>query len=141
LIVGPLLAGARPLRLDGRVVDRAVDRSPARASRSGNATRQHYHHPADDAAGALAGGFVGDWLATAGADGRYAFETIADACTRGARRTSMSSQLDAGRCRARGLHARPGCSSMAPFLWRTSVGTGGHLAPRRRPQRRGRDRA
>ena len=77
LIVGPLLAQARPLRLQGRVVDR--NNRPiadARVEIWQCDAAQHYRHPADDAGGAVDKGFAGFGWQQGGADGRYAFETI-----------------------------------------------------------------
>jgi protocatechuate 3,4-dioxygenase beta subunit len=77
LIVGPLLAQARPLRLQGRVVDR--ENRPiadARVEIWQCDAAQHYRHPADAAGSALDKGFAGFGWQQGGADGRYAFETI-----------------------------------------------------------------
>jgi protocatechuate 3,4-dioxygenase, beta subunit len=77
LIVGPLLAQARPLRLQGRVVDRANRPvADARVEIWQCDAAQHYRHPADDAGGAVDKGFAGFGWQQGGADGRYAFETI-----------------------------------------------------------------
>jgi protocatechuate 3,4-dioxygenase, beta subunit len=77
LIVGPLLAQARPLRLQGRVVDRANRPiADARVEIWQCDAAQHYRHPADAGGSALDKGFTGFGWQQGGADGRYAFETI-----------------------------------------------------------------
>jgi len=77
LIVGPLLAQARPLRLQGRVVDRAGRPiADARVEIWQCDAAQHYRHPADDAGSAVDKGFAGFGWQQGGADGRYAFDTI-----------------------------------------------------------------
>ena len=76
LIVGPLLAQARPLRLQGRIVDRSNRPiEGARVEIWQCDAAQHYRHPAD-AGGALDKGFAGFGWQQGGADGRYAFDTI-----------------------------------------------------------------
>jgi protocatechuate 3,4-dioxygenase beta subunit len=77
LIVGPMQAQARPLRLAGRVVDRSGrPLSGSRVEIWQCDARRHYHHPADGPADARDAGFRGYGWQAAGADGQYAFETI-----------------------------------------------------------------
>ena len=77
LIVGPLLAQARPLRLQGRVVDRnSRPIADARVEIWQCDATQHYRHPADAAGDAVDKGFAGFGWQPGGADGRYVFETI-----------------------------------------------------------------
>ena len=77
LIVGPLLAQARPLRLQGSVVDRGNRPiADARVEIWQCDAAQHYRHPADAVGSALDKGFAGFGWQQGGADGRYAFETI-----------------------------------------------------------------
>ena len=77
LIVGPLLAQARPLRLEGRVVDRGNRPiADARIEIWQCDAAQHYRHPADAAGSTLDRGFAGFGWQQGGADGRYGFETI-----------------------------------------------------------------
>ena len=77
LIVGSLLPQARPLRLQGRVVDRANRPiADARVEIWQCDAAQHYRHPSDDAGGALDKGFAGFGWQQGDAGGRYAFETI-----------------------------------------------------------------
>jgi protocatechuate 3,4-dioxygenase beta subunit len=77
LIVGPLLTQARPLRLQGRVVDRANRPvAGARVEIWQCDAAQHYRHPSDNAGGTLDQGFAGFGWQEGDADGRYGFETI-----------------------------------------------------------------
>lgn len=77
LVVGPLLAAARPLVLAGRVVDRqgrAIGGSRIEIWQCD--TGRHYHHPADAAGAALDPGFAGFGWQASEADGGYRFGTI-----------------------------------------------------------------